>query len=93
MTLTSTQVDYNYELNQGAYTTAVYTATQTSACAHPYTYTVEHYQDDVYVGSASALFDSTTTKFTVSFTDANLIGTKQTYVLRATIPQLDSVTG
>jgi hypothetical protein len=43
MTLTSLQADFNYELNQGAYTTLVYTASQISACNHAYTYSVAHY--------------------------------------------------
>lgn len=76
LTLTSTQADYNYELKQGPYTTASYTAGQTSACNQPYTFTVYHSQNDVFVDMQNALFDSTSGKFTLSYTNAALIDTK-----------------
>jgi hypothetical protein len=76
LTLTSTQAEYTYELNQGAYTTAPYSTGQTSACNQPYTFTVYHYQNDVFVDMQNALFDSTSGEFTLSYTNPALIDTK-----------------
>jgi hypothetical protein len=76
LTLISAQADYTYELNQGTYLTASYTASQTSACNQPYTFLVYHYQNDVFVDMQNALFDSTSGKFTLSYTSPALIDTK-----------------
>ena len=91
LSISTTATDFSYTLNSGTVTKGPFTPVQVSDCKFSPTYAAEIYQGGTFISSATN-FDTTTLLFSFNFVNPSDVGT-WTYLLRATIPQIDPDTG